>query len=963
MGLTGQVREVDFHAVRKGFHPLTGDAMAQNAGDKDRIALYDCTFSSPKSVSNAWAIGDTQTRAVIDDAWEKSIDRTLDEMQQRFVQSRRGHDGLDVEKVALVAARWNHGTSRDGDEDKHTHVTIMNVCTRADGTTASIDGQQFFEYQKVCGAIQRLHLEQGLRERGFATERDGESFRLLCVPKSLERAASTGRQRILAEMAERGTSGAKAAEIANLATRSTKDHAATPEVLREGWIKRAAEYGFTAGDARPGKEPVLPTLEKIAAAEVLREATEHKAVLKEKEIEFAALISMMGTGQGREAAGDLHKEARGEAVALTNGKGAVRYTSTEILQKEAGVIQMLKDGKTDQQHVLDPQAVAAAIAKIERSRGIALSAEQRAAVEHMTTRPGRDSVLVGDAGTGKTTALEAAKLAYEAAGYRVIGTATDGKKAADLEKDLGLESHTIDKLTGDIKRGRDALAATTVILVDEAGRVDARRWHRLKAAAEERGAKVVWCGDHKQLQAVGAGSPFRHAAEAAGGASLTEIHRQRDGDERAAVQQISRGESAKAMLGYIERGQVSVVGTHRQACRKVAEKYVQAAVNEGKEQTLALALTNKRVEDMNAAIRTEFKKRGELAGGREFDAVREKGQDRKTGEIKTEMARAEYAPGDRVLHAGHNDYAADLRRGDFGTVTKVEERGVTVKLDRGGREVLIDPGKQDLRHGFAATVDRSQGATVERPIVLLSADISREYAYVAASRGREATEFVTTKNAIKQIAENTPPTDKMREYAERLEAQRVERGEKPSLPENYKESVHSTREYLDKHAASSAERGPWCEAENGPVNDPMLKEFRAVVEAMSVSRQAESTLDWTVKHPTKEQQHEQDRDRDFEKSRSADPAEEHFGRARHEPPAESLDAVRGLSLGPVAGGAERSEGLLQDHAHLRLDHERGDPDNTLRWGVDREAVSPAMDERARNERESAREIANEHEHG
>ncbi|WP_239507384.1 AAA family ATPase, partial [Klebsiella pneumoniae] len=54
-----------------------------------------------------------------------------------------------------------------------------------------------------------------------------------------------------------------------------------------------------------------------------------------------------------------------------------------------------------------------------------LSDEQKAAIEHVTGAA-RIAAIVGRAGAGKTTMMKAAREAWEAAGYRVVGAALAG---------------------------------------------------------------------------------------------------------------------------------------------------------------------------------------------------------------------------------------------------------------------------------------------------------------------------------------------------------------------------------------------------------------------------------------------------------------------------------------------------------------------------------------------------------
>ncbi len=798
-GLVGEVRREDFAALAHGFSPR-GEALVQNAGDKDRVALYDCTFSAPKSVSNAWAIGDAETRALIEQAHNEAVLKTLEEMQERFCLTRRGKEGAaGQERVEIAAALWQHGTSRELDEDLHTHATFMNVGIRADGTTGTLDGRQFFEWQKVCGAIFRVHDEQALRERGFETERDGESFRLKSVPRSLEVASSQARNRILRVMAERGVSGAKAAEVANLDTRKSKQTVDVEE-LRQGWRARGLEHGFTAEQARaqdgpiPAREQDLPGVDQV-----LETATTNKAVLKVKELEYAALVGAMGTGVGREKAAEFFTATKAAAVALKNDHGEVRYSTAELVKIERDILAQAKARAGETAHQLAGETVKYAAANFERRRGFELSAEQRAAVKHLTTATGGVGVLVGDAGTGKSTTLEAVKLAYERAGYRVLGCAPSGKAAAELQAGTGIQSRTIHSLLNAVERDRETLDSKTVLVVDEAAMVDSRLMHRLSMAAHGAGVKLIECGDQKQIQPVGPGAHFKHQAEQLGHAWLTEIRRQHEDWRKEAVQQVSQGEAAQAMQTYIERGLVEIKTTHKQAVRACVKDYLAARFEHGEKGVAMMATTNKAVNDLNVVARAELKRRAGLTGGREY---------------RFANGKIELAAGERVLMT-RNDYRAgrDIRNGDLATVTQLHKDGITVKLDREAREVRIDLREyQDVKHGYALTAHKMQGSTIEHGVVYANAQhMSRELAYVMDSRARENTKWVFTAHQINKLAEQSG----VERSEARTQLDRLQEAMKAMSQSRQAESTLDYRIANDREQSRAPEHAPAKQRERG----------------------------------------------------------------------------------------------------------------------------------------------------
>jgi Ti-type conjugative transfer relaxase TraA len=734
LGLSGEVQEKDFARLAAGYSP-DGTALVQNAGDHDRRAGWDLTFSAPKSVSVAWALSDDAQRQKIESAHREAVSKALEFVQDRAAFSRRGQGGVTQEKCNLVGARFDHYTSRELDPQIHSHCFIQNVGQRPDGTWGTLESKHFYDWQKASGALYRVELAERMRELGFTVERDGQSFRLAEVPREAEREFSQRRQQIEREMAERGTSGAKAAEAANLNSRKAKE-IRDPNELRAEWHERAQALEFQIA---PPRERAAEPLTAPSASDVLNAATEHKAVLREVDVYTAALQSAQGVG-GAEVALRYVEAVKAEAVALGGPKG-VRYSTAELVKIEREILDLAKARTGEARYRLDRTTVEKAIADFEQRRGFKLSAEQRRAVEHLTAEFGGVKVLVGDAGTGKSTALEAVKNAYEAEGFKVLGCAPSGKAAAELQAGTGIDSRTAHRLLNDVARGRAQIDSKTVVVLDEAAMVDSRLMHKLSTVVHSTGAKLIEVGDHKQIQPVGPGSHFRHQAEQLGHARLEEVRRQREGWRKESVKQMSQGEAAKTMQTYIDRGLVEVKATHRQAVNACAKEYMSAREQHGERGVAMMAATNKVVNDLNRAARDELKRAGELQNSRDYNLNGHK---------------IEITSGDRVLLT-KNDYKLDVRNGDLATVTHADKNGITVKLDRENREVRLDLKEyQDVKHGYAFTVHKAQGSTVEKAIVYGSSNnMSRETAYVADSRAREETKWVFTSHQVNKLAEQS----------------------------------------------------------------------------------------------------------------------------------------------------------------------------------------------------------------
>jgi len=447
-------------------------------------------------------------------------------------------------------------------------------------------------------------------------------------------------------------------------------------------------------------------------------------------------------------------EAAPELVRLgVDGRGRERFSTRGMLEAEqrmegAGTALAGRGG-----HGVLQAAALLAVRAAERD-GLALGNEQAAALLHVTG--GADlALVVGFAGTGKSAMLGVARAAWEAEGYRVRGAALSGIAAEGLEAGSGIGSRTLASLEFGWREGRDALTSRDVLVVDEAGMIGSRQMERVLSAAAATGAKVVLVGDPEQLQAIEAGASFRALSERHGAVAITAVRRQREAWQRDATRELATGRTAEALDRYAGAGMVQAAGTRTAA--KAALVAGWDAVRQGSPEAsqVILAYTRDDVRDLNELARERMRLAGALRGA---DQV-----------VQTERGERAFAAGDRLMFGrnerglgGHHDRAQGVavKNGSLGTVLAVEAGGerLTVRLDgpggaagRPGSPAEAGQEGKDgspvvtfyvrdyghLDHGYAATVHKAQGVTVDRAHVLATPHMDRHAAYVGLTRHRD----------------------------------------------------------------------------------------------------------------------------------------------------------------------------------------------------------------------------------
>jgi len=369
-----------------------------------------------------------------------------------------------------------------------------------------------------------------------------------------------------------------------------------------------------------------------------------------------------------------------------------------------------------------------------------LAEEQREAIRHITG-PERIEAVAGLAGAGKSTMLGAARQAWEAEGYEVIGAALAGKAAEGLEESSGIRSRTLASLERSWERGRDTLTARSVLVIDEAGMVGSRQLSRVLAEADRAGAKVVLVGDPEQLQPIGPGAAFRAVAERAGFVELGEIRRQREGWQRQASVDFARYRTAEGLAAYAERGGVRFETDASLARTAIVNDVI--ADMDARPDGSRLVLAHRRVDvaDLNDSIRAARQARGELQGEQLY--------------LTTEGDRA-FAPGDRILFR-ENNRDLGVTNGMLGTVERAEPGRLEVRLDTAkgpatGRAVAVSMAHYAaVDHGYATTIHKAQGATVDRTYVLASGTMDRHLSYVAMTRHRDTATLYAGRDEFKDI--------------------------------------------------------------------------------------------------------------------------------------------------------------------------------------------------------------------
>lgn len=397
-------------------------------------------------------------------------------------------------------------------------------------------------------------------------------------------------------------------------------------------------------------------------------------------------------------------------------RAPAKYTTRELLRLEAEMANRAIWLSQQSSHGVRPTVLEATFGRHER-----LSEEQKAAIGHVTGGE-RIAAVIGRAGAGKTTMMRAAREAWEAAGFRVVGGALAGKAAEGLEKEAGIVSRTLSSWQLRWSQGRGQLDKKTIFVLDEAGMVSSRQMDLFVEAVTRGGAKLVLVGDTEQLQPIEAGAAFRAIADRIGYAELETIYRQREQWMRDASLDLARGNVGKALAAYQSNGKMIGSELKADAVTNLISDWNREY--DPAKSTLILAHLRRDVRMLNELARAKLVERGIIEQGFVFN---------------TADGNRNFAAGDQIVFL-KNEGSIGVKNGMLGTLVEAAPGRLVAVTGEGEhlRQVIVEQRfYNNVDHGYATTVHKSQGATVDRVKVLASLSLDRHLTYVAMTRHRE----------------------------------------------------------------------------------------------------------------------------------------------------------------------------------------------------------------------------------
>ena len=787
LGLSGHVAAEDFRAVLEGAEPSTGERLKARANR--RVAAWDVTFSPPKSISALWALAPEDAREQVREAQAAAVDAAVGYLTAHACVARLGRDGVDRQdgaELGFLRAEFTHRCSREGDPQLHVHSILVNVLESPDGRRAALDGGLLFQHAKAADGIYQAALRAELTRRlGVGWERRDERWEIAGIPPGLCREWSKRRSQITAALRARGldpdAASGRAAQTAALATRQRKVRVGDGRSLHDRFTREAIAAGHDPGDIlqaalhtgvqrRPPHGPqVTQLLDAMTGPDgVTKQASSFSR--RDAIIDLAARSAIHGAN-AENAAGRVEilanrllrddrvvpvlapaarttsdvlrvRDATGRII-RTVDQSERRYTTVDLLAAETELL-----GRATSRRHAGVARVPGAIVDQVLAAHSTLDDDQVAMVRTLASSGAGVDVVVGKAGTGKSTALGAYRAALDAAGIPVIGVAPSATAAQQLAVSAGItDTATVDRLLIELRHRRRRLPRGVVVVLDEAAMCPTRTRLALQRAVDAVDGKIVDVGDHRQIPSVDVGGGHYALAQRLGATVLGHNHRFRDPVYRDAAELVRDRQAAAAV--QVLRAQGAVSDHHRRpvdAWASMVDDWL--AHRDQGHSALMLATERATVAELNRLARVHLVARGEIA------------RRSRTYRAPDDRRAVVLAAGDEIiLRRNHRIAQPDgttvaVRNGMTGRVTATHRNRITVDLDAAHREpgrptrVTLPAGYvgAHVDHGYARTVDTAQGATVDHSLFTPSTAATAERAYVALSRGRLSNRIYATSD-------------------------------------------------------------------------------------------------------------------------------------------------------------------------------------------------------------------------
>lgn len=697
LGLGGRVSKEIFFSLCENINPKNGESLTPLTRE-NRTVGYDINFHAPKSVSIIHALSND---GHIAHAFQASVNEVMKAIETDC-QTRVRKDGLHENRATdeLVWAEFLHQTARPVDgaaPDPHLHIHSYVFNMTWDKEEERIKAVQFRDIKRDMPYYQALFhktLSDKLIQQGYRIRKTSKYFEIDGIPKNVIDLFSKRTDEIGRYAKSKGIHDAKKLSELGAITRSKKQKGMSMSELKSLWRNQILRLGAPKNNeairfSKLDKAPLISDRDCVNYA--VKHSFERASVMSERRLLESAL--RFGIGDERTTSNDiLNAVMEDKRILRVKDQGRWSLTTKEVLQEERDMVELAKQGNGQLKPLYNDIP------------SMNLEGQQANAVAHVLTTSHRVSIVMGAAGTGKTKLLQTAEKLINKAGKKVIivaptAEASKGVLVADGFKD----ANTVVKLLTDKEMQNDL--SGQVLWVDEAGMLGTKDMLALLKLTKAKNAQLILGGDTRQHASIVRGDALRVLNTVAGirAAEVSKIYRQKTFHYKSAVEDLSKGKVASAFGRLENMGAIQEVDPLKPNDDLVKD-YI-ALIKKGRS-ALVVSPTHKQGDEVTTAIRAKMKREG-LLGKKELLAIR------LTNLNLTEAQKSDW----RNFSKGHivqfNQNFKNIKRGSQWTVSKSDNKGVTIINNKGDENILPQVKSQSFDVLEMSSLNISKGDKIK----------------------------------------------------------------------------------------------------------------------------------------------------------------------------------------------------------------------------------------------------------
>ncbi|MDR0453342.1 MAG: relaxase domain-containing protein [Deferribacteraceae bacterium] len=822
--LGSRVDAASFTMLISGQDPRDTKEIVPAGVNEERRAGIDLAFSAPKSVSiAALHLGNEK----VIEAHKAAVTKALEFVEQNLIQYRETKDGQTYQVKAdnMLAATFLHTTSRSNDPQLHTHAVIINVVKTKDGSFKAISNEQIFKYQSLINNIYQNELAMNIQDLGYSIDNYKNKFEIAGISEEVREIFSK-RQKEIEECYEQikdnypGLSEAEIRDIAVLQSRDDKTVGLKADKLRAIWETEAP-----AESIRPAMDGAKPPSERDLLKISLEQLQETEATFDKLKLLNTMIVQSRGEHNLEYLENVIEQAIQNkELIAMGEHKGhqyataQLHYATPEMIRTEQRIVSIINQSVGTKRHFM--KAV-----NVDKNITASVTAGQRAFIKQILTTEDFLTIIQGDAGTGKTFAVDQLRniIETEKINTEIIGLGFTGKAAQELAQAAKINTATIASFMQS-----DKPLDGKLIIVDEASMVSSKDMLSLLERASKGNNRIALIGDRKQLQAIGAGKMFSELQRenVTKTTEMEEVLRQRTDVTKALVSHIKEYQDNKDTKGIkkafelLESENLIREINSKTNDKDVTKLYLQEkAIEEYMASSDSVILTSSRAakDSMNLKLRqraltdeqragnvtvkvrenlskcifaTEYNVGNKVSVNLKEYTVKEinsrdntltleyRYKNSKRSKIETvnlyeKQVQAfkefdkTFAPGEKIIFT-QNDKKLGVQNGLSGTIEKIDNHGNFFVNLKDNKQVTFNINDYaHIDYGYALTLYKSQGQTCRKSILVHSPgeSLNSEAFYVAATRAtHEFTILTPDKESLRKGTEKAQDKTSTREW-------------------------------------------------------------------------------------------------------------------------------------------------------------------------------------------------------